>query len=118
LVPAGLKRPARLAASAYGWRDAGESGLTSIVVVPVFVVVVVLLFVAVVAHGVEVVALPPAGDPFADRGPLLVGSPEVETGPNPRVDDLLGRLREARIAPRQAGEVNLASKGPPTYGAR
>ena len=52
------------------------------------------------AAGLWEAVLLPAGDLFADLGTLLVGQAEVDPGPNARVDDLLDRLREARVGPR------------------
>ena len=73
----------------------------SVVVVTVVVVVAVVAVVAmVVVDGLEVVPVAPLRDLAADLLALLVGVPEVDPRPDPGVDDLVDRVREAREAPR------------------
>ena len=57
------------------------------------------------SDGLEVVLFEIMGDFFAQHGSLRVGSAEVYACPDPGVDDLLERLREAVEAARSAGFV-------------
>ena len=46
----------------------------------------------------EVVVVAPLRDLAPDRHSLFVGVPEVDSRPDPRVDDLVDCVREARVA--------------------